>query len=312
MPAYRLTWDQPAPAACRGGVLTIGNFDGVHRGHAALLAEVRDHARALQLSAVVMTFDPHPLLLLRPELYQPTLTTLDERSRLLHAMGADHVLIVHTEPALLQLSARDFFQRVIRDHVRAEVLVEGPNFAFGHNREGTTQTLAAYCEQAGIALKIVPLMQAEGVTVSSSKVRQALQSGDIDGANRLLGHPYRLSGVVGMGQRRGQLLGFPTANLTQVATLIPGDGVYAVRAWIDSQTWAGAANVGPNPTFGEQSHKVEVHLIGFQGDLYGRTLAIDFLSRLRDTRRFDSVDQLLTQIRVDIQLAAKRAADLDS
>ncbi len=316
MAVYRLQWDEKAPANCQGAVLTVGNFDGVHRGHAALLARLRIQAGTFDAPAVAITFDPHPLLLLRPEHYQPTLTTIEERSRLLQVLGADHVVVLHTEPALLKLSAEEFFQRVIVDHLQARGMVEGPNFAFGHNREGNVVTLARLCATDGMNLEIVQPLELDDEIVSSSRVRRALLAGDVAAANHLLGRPYRLYGVVETGQRRGQQLGFPTANLSQVRTLIPGDGVYAVRGWIGGDTppalpsqgrektdWPGAANVGPNPTFGEQVRKVEVHLIGFQGDLYGQTLAVGFLARLRDTRRFESVEQLQEQLRRDVAQA---------
>ena len=309
MPVVRWKWDEAAPGEVRGALLTVGNFDGVHRGHAALLARLRAHAADLGCPAVAVTFDPHPLLLLHPESYQPTLTTPSERARLLEECGADHVIILRTEPGLLKLSAADFFERVLCGTLQARGLVEGPNFGFGRNREGTVETLARFCTRAGLVLEIVPPLTMDGGVVSSSRVRRALLAGDVASAARWLGRPYRLAGVVSAGQRRGQTLGFPTANLTQIATVIPGDGVYAVRAWLPSATPArgseqrwrpAAANIGPNPTFGEQARKVEVHLLDFQGDLYGRTLAVDFLAKLRETQPFDSVDHLLAQIRADV------------
>jgi riboflavin kinase/FMN adenylyltransferase len=301
MATHRLDWHTPPPEPCRAGIVTIGNFDGVHRGHAHLLARARAMAAPRQAPIVAVTFEPHPLQLLRPELYQPALTTLEDRAELLHAAGADHVVILHTERSLLELSAVDFFSRVIRSQLNAAGLVEGPNFGFGRNREGDVETLTHLCADAGLMLEIVAPLQIEGVPVSSSRVRTALVAGDVGAAERGLGRPYRLRGLVGVGERRGQGLGFPTANLTEVKTIIPGDGVYAVKAWpTRSHGYPAAANIGPNPTFGEQARKIEVHLIGFQGDLYGQPLTIDFVARLRDTRRFESVDDLLRQIESDV------------
>jgi riboflavin kinase/FMN adenylyltransferase len=182
-------------------------------------------------------------------------------------------------------------------------MVEGTNFGFGRDREGNIDTLAALCRAHGLDLEVVPPLELAGVPVSSSRVRRTLQSGDVSEAAALLGRPYRLSGIVGTGQRRGQTLGFPTANLEQVVTVIPGDGVYAVRAWHAGSSWPAAANVGPNPTFGEQARKLEVHLIGYEGDLYGEPLAIEFLERLRDTRPFSGVSQLVAQLRDDVAKA---------
>jgi riboflavin kinase/FMN adenylyltransferase len=284
----------------------VGNFDGVHRGHLALLAELRRQAHRVGGPAVVLTFDPHPLQLLRPEQFQPVLTTVPDRAELLQSHGADHVAIVRTTPELLQLSARDFFALVLRQRLDAWVLVEGANFGFGHNREGDVHTLVELSRQAGIELPvIVPFLQLGGATVSSSRVRSALVRGQVEEAAAFLGRPYRLHGKVGVGQRRGQTLGFPTANLQDVPTLIPGDGVYAVRVWWAGKSWPGAANIGPNPTFGEQERKVEVHLLDFQGDLYGRELAVDFMARLRDTRPFAGKEQLIAQLRQDVENARR-------
>ena len=307
MAIVTLNWDEAPPVAFRGGALAIGNFDGVHRGHAALLAELRGRADALRGPAVALTFDPPPLRLLRPEQYQPALTTVPERAALLEEHGADHVLILRTTLHLLHLSARDFFQGMVRERLAACAMVEGVNFAFGRNREGNLDTLAALCREAGLSLTVVPPVEWDGGIVSSSRVRSALVQGDVRAAAGLLGRPYRIHGTVGSGQRRGHRLGFPTANLEHVETLIPRDGVYAVRVHDRGAAWPGAANVGPNPTFGEQARKVEVHLIGFQGDLLGRVLEVDFIERLRDTRPFPGVDQLVQQIRLDVDRAAHLA-----
>jgi riboflavin kinase/FMN adenylyltransferase len=296
MSTFRHALDAAAPEPCRGAVLTLGNFDGVHRGHQALIA-------AAAHPAVAVTFDPHPLQLLRPEAFQPPLTTIEHRAELLHAAGADHVLILETTPALLQLSARAFFDRVIRAGLQARALVEGYNFAFGKGREGTPEVLRQLCTEANLPLTLVPPQELHGKPVSSSRVRAELLAGRLDEVQALLGRPYRLAGTVGQGARRGQTLGFPTANLEQVRTLIPGNGVYAVRVRRVGQSWPGAANVGPNPTFGEDARKLEVHLIGFAGDLYGQELTVDFVEKIRDTRPFASVAELVAQVRADVERA---------
>ncbi len=308
MSAFSCDFRETPPPEFRGGVISIGNFDGVHRGHAALLTELRQCACAVQGPAVAVTFDPPPLRLLHPERFQPALTTLETRAELMRAGGADQVLILRTTAALLHLSAMEFFQQVVRGHLQARGLVEGENFGFGHNREGNVETLRTLCQPTGLSLSIVPpVLTPDGTAISSSRVRTALLRGDMREAADLLGRPYRVSGSVAQGQRRGQTLGFPTANLETVPVLIPGDGVYAVRVPLDSRTWPGAANIGPNPTFGEQARKVEVHLIGFHGDLYGRTLTVDFLARLRDTRPFSGPDQLIEQLRRDVEQARATA-----
>ena len=305
MTIYAQTWDKPLPEECRGGAVTIGNFDGVHRGHQALLAELSRQAHRLPGPAVAVTFDPHPLQLLRPAQFQPVLTTIPQRAELLEAHGADHVVILHTTRDLLQLRARDFFNHVLRDGLDAKMVVPGFNFAFGRNREGNVQTLETMCGEAGIGFNLVPPLEIDGRPVSSSRVRDALLGGDVGAAAFLLRRPYRLFGKVVTGQRRGQALGFPTANLAELEVLIPANGVYAVRVDHAGQRWPGAAHIGPNATFGESVRTVEVHLIDFQGDLYGMTLAVDFMERIRDTRPFPSAEALADQLRADVERARR-------
>jgi riboflavin kinase/FMN adenylyltransferase len=309
MGVFPLNLDEPLAGSCRGGAVTAGNFAGVHRGHQHLIAHVREQARALPGPAVAVTFDPHPLQLLRPEQFQPVLTTCADRADLLRAAGTDGVVVLHTTPDLLNLGARAFFERVIRAQVGARAVVAGFNFAFGRDREGTVDTLADLCREAGLDFAVGPPLLVDGRPVSSSRVRGELVRGDVRQARLLLGRPYRLRGTVEVGRRRGQSLGFPTANVGRPQTLVPGDGVYVVRAEVGGEVWPGAANVGPNPTFGEQARKVEVHLIGFEGDLYGRELAVDFLDRLRDVRPFTGPEELVRQLREDVERARRLAGE---
>ena len=305
MAIHSVRWHEPFSDDCRHGALTIGNFDGVHRGHQALLSELRRQAELVHGPAVAMTFDPPPSQLLRPGTLPAALTTVADRAALMLQHGADHVLIMQTTHALLQHSAREFFETVIRSGSAARAVVPGFNFAFGHNREGTVERLQRFCDEAGLVCVPVPPLQLGGQPVSSSRIRAELLGGNVAGAAELLGRPHRVAGVVVPGQRRGQTLGFPTANLEQVPTLIPGNGVYAVRALVGEQAWPAAANVGPNPTFGEHARKLEVHLIGFHGDLYGLLLAVEFIQRLRETQKFPSASALRSQLRADIAAAAQ-------
>jgi riboflavin kinase / FMN adenylyltransferase len=308
MASHILDWREAPPESCTRGVVAIGNFDGVHTGHAALVAELRARARALGGPAVAVTFDPHPHQLLRPGQAPPLLTTVEDRVRLLGGLGVEEVVVLRTTPDLLALAPAEFFEAVVQQRLGARGLVEGSNFRFGRNREGDVATLAGLCRAAGLPLAVVAPQRVDGVEVSSSRIRAALARGDVAGSAVLLGRPYRARGVVGVGQRRGQKLGFPTANLERVATVLPADGVYAVRGFAEGGAWPGAANVGPNPTFGESARKVEVHLIGFRGDLYGKELAVDFLKRLRDTRPFAGVEELVEQLGRDVEEAARCAA----
>jgi riboflavin kinase/FMN adenylyltransferase len=303
MGLFRLSWNESFPAECRDGVATIGNFDGVHRGHLALLAESRRQASEASGPAVAVSFDPHPLKLLRPQQFKPVLTTTEDRAVLLQQAGADHVVLLRTTADLLQLTADDFFSEVVRKQLNATALVEGTNFGFGRNREGTIETLGHFCYHAGIPLTIVPPVTLGGQVISSSRVRRALEEGSVRLAADYLGRSYRLRGTVTTGQQRGRTIGFPTANLDRIETLIPRDGVYAVRVLSEGKIWPGAGNVGPNPTFGEDVRKVEIHLIGFGGDLLGKELVVDFLEHLRDTRTFSGVEELKAQLAIDIERA---------
>jgi riboflavin kinase/FMN adenylyltransferase len=308
MAVHEIPWQAAFPASCREGALTIGNFDGVHRGHAALLSRLKDASRDVKGPALALTFQPHPVCLLHPELCPPALTTLADRMERLQRCGADHVLLLRIGLDMLQLTAREFFEQVIRGKLAPRMLVEGVNFGFGRNREGNIETLAGLCGEAGIRFQSVPPVLVGGKAVSSSRVRSALLEGTVAEAAHLLGRPYRLRGSVGTGQRRGQTIGFPTANLERMETLIPGDGVYAVQVEHSGKSWPGAANIGPNPTFGENDRKIEVHLIGFHGELDGELLAVDFLERMRDTRRFGGAAELVAQLRLDVDQARQIAA----
>ena len=286
---------------CRHGAIAIGNFDGAHRGHAVLLKALARRAGQVGGPAVAITFDPHPLSILRPDSRLELLTTPDERAEYLLQLGADEVLILHVTAELLDLGAEEFFSRVIMDRLDARAMVEGPTFAFGRRREGDLDLLGRLCGESDVVLEVIAPVALDGAEVSSSRIRADLHRGDVASARRFLGRTYSLRGHVVPGARRGRTIGFPTANLERVDTIIPGDGVYAVRATLPGgEVCAGAANIGPNPTFAEQLRKIEVHLLDFTGDLYSQTVSIDFVERLRDTRPFPSVAHLVAQLRQDV------------
>lgn len=289
------------PAAYRGGIVAIGNFDGVHRGHQRMIAELVRQSREQGAPAVVFTFDPHPIELLRPDHTVPNLNTLERKAELLAEHGVACVIAYPTDWALLKRTPEEFFQTIVQQELDAKGLVEGPNFFFGRDRAGDIATLQRLCEAAGITLTVVPPVEVGGRIVSSSSIRSLIQQGGISDAVALLGHPYRIRGRVVRGADRGAALGFPTANLERVATLIPGNGVYAGRTTVDDHCLPAAIHVGPNPTFDDQQRKVEVHLVGFSGDLYGRELDVDFLKRLRAVSRFESVEALRQQLQRDVE-----------
>ncbi|MFO0881478.1 MAG: bifunctional riboflavin kinase/FAD synthetase [Gemmataceae bacterium] len=311
MATHQIDWRDTLPAECRNGAIAIGNFDGAHCGHARLIEELSQAAQTVAGPAVAVTFHPHPRALLRPQALTEVLTTLADRTALLHQLGADHVVVLCSTIELFRLRAADFFDQVIVRSLAARAMVEGPNFCFGYEREGDIPRLRALCAAAEIDLRIVPPVLLEETEVSSSRIREALMQGDLVMANRLLGRPYQISGVVGPGERRGRTLGFPTANLQQIPTVVPAEGVYAVTLRLESGArHAGAANIGANPTFEESARKVEIHLIGFDGDLYGQKLDVNFHARLRDTRRFNSVEELVSQLNRDVDQARQIGQEL--
>jgi riboflavin kinase / FMN adenylyltransferase len=304
MPVIPLRLQDLPPNEVRGGVVAVGNFDGVHRGHAALIATARELA-GHDRPVVPVTFDPHPLVLLAPERFQPPLTTVAERARLLHSIGADHVVVLETTPELLGLSPEAFFSRVIREMLGARAMAEGFNFRFGRDRAGSNDMLQSLSREARLNFREVPAFAAGGRPVSSSRVRDALLTGDMREAAELLGRPYRVSAVVGTGARRGRTIGFPTANLDRLETLLPANGVYAVTVETAAGQYGGAAHVGPNATFGEDARKVEVFLLDFSGDLYAQMLAVDFIARIRGTEKFASVGALIEQMNRDVAEARR-------
>jgi riboflavin kinase/FMN adenylyltransferase len=295
------------PETARGAIVTVGNFDGVHRGHQRLLARARARADAAGVPALAITFDPHPVALLRPEAAPVPLVWLEREISLLKEAGASLVGVFRTGPWLLELTAREFFDRIVREQLGARGMVEGPNFAFGHDRLGDVRTLEAWCGQAGIDFEVVELADLDGRLISSSLIRRSLSEGDVALAARFLCRPHRIRGNVAKGAGRGATIGFPTINLEGVDTLVPADGVYAGVAWLggEERPYPAACNIGPNPTFGEHSRKIEAHLIGFAGDLYGKGVELDFLERLRPTRKFAGREELVAQIAADVQDAER-------
>jgi riboflavin kinase / FMN adenylyltransferase len=291
------------------GAVTIGNFDGVHRGHARIVERLLAKANEVGGPAIIFTFDPHPVRLLRPEAAPPPLTWTDRKAELLGELGVAAVVAYPTDEELLALSPEDFFSRIVRERLDARAMVEGPNFFFGRGRAGNIDVLGQLCRDSGVSLEIVQPLKLSGQYVSSSRVREAVAAGDVDLARHLLTRPYRIRGMVTHGAGRGAKIGFPTANVSAIDTLLPGQGVYAARAITTSGTWPAAVNIGPNPTFGEHALKVEVHLIGFVGSLYGQPLEVDFLARLRSIQPFGSVTELKAQLARDVAAAGRIASE---
>lgn len=306
-------WDgiSQVPASIRQHVLTIGNFDGVHLGHAALLHSLVSMKQRLAKPAMVVTFDPSPTAILRPEIVIEPLATLPQRIELLHTYQVDTVLVLCSTPAFLELSAYSFWHELLLHDLALQGIVEGKNFCFGKNRQGSVKELRLWSSAAQVPCQIVDDVSAGIMRISSSEIRSRLNAGDIELANLGLGRCYSLTGKVVAGDKRGRTIGFPTCNLAEIPTLIPLDGVYAGRTIIDDKPFAVALNIGPNPTFCVQQRKVEAHVVDFNGDLYGQTITIELVQRLRDTRRFGSVFELQQQLNSDVA-DARRLVSLES
>lgn len=287
----------------------MGNFDGVHLGHAAIVERLRAAAARLGVPAVAVTFDPHPASVLRPDAAPMPLTTPARRAELLLGLGLDAVHVQPADATLLAREAEAFYDEILVERLRVRAVVEGADFRFGARRRGDVALLASLCRRDGVELEVVPAVVVDGEPVSSSRLRSLIAAGAVAEANALATAPYRLTGTVITGARRGATLGFPTANLSGIATLLPAGGVYAGRVPLDGSWHAAAVHVGPNVSFGETVISVEVHLLGFSGDLYGTPLDVDLLGRVRDTRRFASVDELKAQLAADVAATKRIVAD---
>lgn len=265
-----------------------------------MIQELKRLAAAHDARSVVFTFAPHPVRILKPESAPPPLTWIDRKAELLAELGVDAVIAYPTDMTLLSLSYRDFFQQIVIRQVNACAMVEGPNFYFGKGREGNPEKLQQLCTASNVELKILTPSLEGDEFISSSRIRNLIRDGDVDQARYQLTRPYRIRGMVTHGAARGRTIGFPTANVAAIDTLVPANGVYAGKAWVDELSHDAAIHIGPNPTFGEQASKVEVHLLDFDGNLYGAPIEVDFISRLRDICEFESSEKLKQQLNRDI------------
>ncbi len=285
----------------RDAAVTIGKFDGVHRGHQHLVTHLIERAHAEGLASVVVVLYPNPVTVLRPGAAVSYLTSLEERLQLLRRLGADSVGIIPFTSELAQLSARDFASLLV-DELSMRLLYVGPDFALGRRREGTVGVLRKIGGDMGFRVETAELLARDGEKVGSSAVRQALADGDAEEVARLLGRPFTLGGHVVAGAHRGAGLGFPTANIAiGLDRVLPAFGVYVTRAFIRENEYLSCTNIGVRPTFdAEPRPTVEAFILDFDGDIYGQDIRIELLHRLRDELKFDSVDDLVTQMHRDI------------
>ena len=288
----------------RGCVVSIGNFDGVHRGHQAIVARLREHAATLRLPARVVLFEPQPVEFFRPQASEPRLMRLREKLAALAVLGVDGVLCLRFDRRLADMPREEFVERLLVDGLGVRQVVVGPDFRFGHRRLGDIDYLATAGAAAGFGVEVVPPLLLDGERVSSTAVRQRLAAGDLAGAARLLGRPYTLLGRISHGDARGRTIGFPTLNLPLHRRAVCLRGVFAVRvAGLGERPLPAVANLGWRPTVNGTYPLLEVHVLDFSGQVYGRQVQVEFVQRLRDERRFDSLDALRRQIDDDVRAA---------
>jgi len=294
-----------------GSVVTIGNFDGVHRGHQALLSRLVAEAERLALPSVVVTFDPHPQKVLHPE-KRPfyMLTTLDEKKEYLNIFGVDILIIITFSREFARTKPDAFVRDHLWSYLRMKKILTGYDSAFGKNKEGDALFLRHLGKELGFSVEEIDAVTVNGHIVSSTAIRDAITAGDLSLAHRMLGRKYRFSGIVVKGHHRGTGIGIPTANI-ESEKVIPASGVYAVTVRVDGCVRGGVLNIGFNPTFGNTKRSVEVHLFDFHEDIYGASITVQFEACLRDEIAFSSPEELVRQIRKDMDEARKILGDLD-
>ncbi len=280
--------------------LTIGNFDGVHLGHRELVRRTVAHARDLRLLAVALTFAPHPVRFFTPKARFYEITSMGEKASRLEKLGIDALVVESFTGAIGAMGPEEFARTVVHDRLRARFVTVGYDFTFGRKRTGSPGMLLRIGSELGFEVDVVPPLMRGGAIVSSSRIRELLLSGRVREAEELLCRPYSVSGRVIPGAARGRKLGFPTANVEFVQDLLPLPGVYVIDAVVGGVVRRGVANVGFNPTFGENSLGVEAHLLDFDADLYGQDMTVRFRDRIRDERKFKSVEELVRQIEKDV------------
>jgi riboflavin kinase/FMN adenylyltransferase len=284
-------------------VITIGSFDGIHLAHKALFEETKKLANLLNVKPVVVSFDPHPRTVLFPESNLKLLTTLEEKLYLLSLLEIENLVLIPFTKTLSELSHDLFVQEYIVDKIKAKGIIVGFNFRFGKFRKGDVDYLNKVAKKYNFIVKAIPPVMLNGVIISSSAIRNLIEKGNIESANELLGRPYLIMGKVIKGKGRGKEIGYPTANLeVSPLKLLPPSGVYAVWVLLNGEKLKGALNIGKRPTFGEKEISIEVHIFNFNRNIYGKTLKIEIIKRIRDEKKFPSIENLKIQIEKDCKL----------
>lgn len=292
-------------------IVTIGNFDGVHRGHAEIFAHLKRKSIVRGLPSVVVTFEPHPLKVLAPESAPTLITTFAQKAALIEETGIDYLVVVPFSKEFSQLPASDFVLKILCRSLGMRHIIIGHDYAFGRNREGNYATLADLGARNGFTLEDLPPIGEGGIVFSSSLVRSAVSEGDMAAASRILGRYYQISGTVVHGREIGAKIGFPTANIATDNELIPPDGVYAVMVSVGDRLIKGACNIGKNPTFEGSTRTIEVFLLDYSGQLYDNRIAVCFVRFLRDEKRFSSPSELVNAIKEDVMQTREILAKVD-
>jgi len=289
--------------AVPSSVITLGNFDGIHLGHQALLRNAVADAHAGGIPSIAFTFDPHPLKVLAPQRAPQLLVTVEDKMKLFGAAGIDIVVLQSFDTAFAQLEARDFVGQFLVQSLKLKKLWAGRDLRFGRSRLGTVDSLTVWGRDWAFEVGIAEPVMIAGERVSSSRIRQLIGSGDVDQVQPMLGRYFHVSGKVVRGQRRGRELGFPTANIESRTEVLPLDGIYATMIEVNGESWPSASSIGLNPTFGEGPRTVEAFIFDFERDIYDQDVKLVFVKRIRGEQKFSSVDALIAQIRQDVAAA---------
>ncbi len=293
------------PQRFTNSILTLGNFDGLHRGHQELIRMVIGRAKETGGVSMVVTFRPHPLKILCPEKCPPLISIYEEKIRLFEELGIDVLVKIPFTLAFAQMAPDAFVREVLCGMLGAREIFVGANYRFGRERMGTVKTLQDLGRECGFVVREIEQISLGGEVISSTKIRQLLKNGEVEHASRLLGRHYVITGVVVRGDGRGRMLGFPTANIAPKHEIIPAYGVYAVRVFVRERFYPSIANIGVRPTFGKEALSIEVYLFDFDEDLYGEEISVYFLEKIRDEKKFSCIEDLVGQIRRDTECARR-------
>jgi riboflavin kinase/FMN adenylyltransferase len=301
MEVFRNIEDFPRPELKT--VVTMGNFDGIHLGHQALVGNAVAEAKQWRTKSVVFTFEPHPLKLLAPERAPQMIVNHQDKMDMLQGLGVDAVIVQTFDHRFASIQAEDFVRRYLLERLNLSKIWLGRDLRFGRARKGSAEDLIRWGTELGFSVGIVEPILVQGHRISSSRIRQLIEQGSVDEVQPMLGRYHFISGKVVSGFRRGRNMGFPTANLAATTELLPGDGIYATSLQLQNRCWLSVSSVGRNPTFGEGLRTIEAFILDFVGDIYGESVKLTFVQRIREERMFAQIEDLVTQMHEDVQAA---------